>query len=97
MWLPITLGRVTSAWAWGRLDDTTSREITTICHIANFFMAETSRVGGMLLGGGMVGPGQFSAARQDRAMGTAGRYFDAILIPTVCRVNDLNEINDHRD
>ncbi len=51
----------------------------------------------MLLGGGMVGPGQFSAARRDRAMGTAGRYFDAILIPTVCRVNDLNEINDHRD
>src|SRR5208282_2582738 len=42
MWLPITLGSLTSAWAWGTADDATSRETRTMDDGRHFFMVDLS-------------------------------------------------------
>ena len=54
MWSPITLGSVTSAWAWGTADDATSRERRTIYDDRHFFMADLS-CGQDVVRGGMAG------------------------------------------
>ena len=73
MWLPMTLGSLTSARTWGTLDDT-SRKTKTMQDDTHFFMADLS-CGQDVVWGGMAGRhvGSIVASARSRVNRPSGR------------------------